>query len=239
MSDLPATIVDDLGIGGLAPLGSHPTRGDVISGIAKQSAAGRVRLGLLGFEGDAQADRRHHGGVDKAIHHYAVEHYAFWREILGDQPLLAAGGFGENISTAGLVEADVCIGDVVRLGSALVQVSQGRQPCWKLNLRFGCADLSRRVQATRRTGWYYRVLEEGVVERGDRLDIIERPAPAWTVDRALALVFRQYPPGTPADAVRAWLREAAALPGLSAGWQETFSRRLAHDEADDGRRLDG
>ncbi len=92
-----------------------------------------------------------HGGPDKAVHHYPADHYPFWRSELAGHPLLVApGAFGENISTLGLVEADICIGDRFRLGSALVEVSQGRQPCWKLDHRFGNAAMTAQVVATRR-----------------------------------------------------------------------------------------
>jgi MOSC domain-containing protein YiiM len=101
------------------------------SAIAKQPVTGPVRVHRLGLDGDAQADLTVHGGPDKAIHHYPHDHYAFWRESLGDHPLLADyGAFGENIATDGLTEEAICIGDRWRLGTALVEVSQGRQPCF-------------------------------------------------------------------------------------------------------------
>src|SRR5690606_2996352 len=123
----------------------------------------------LGHEGDEQADRAVHGGPEKAIHHYARDHYDLWRAEIGDHPLLhRPGAFGENISTTGLSEEDVCIGDRYRLGTALVEVSQGRQPCWKVDHRFGGLAISAAMVRSRRTGWYYRVIEEGAVGAGDR-----------------------------------------------------------------------
>src|SRR5690606_21570785 len=106
-----------------------------------------VRIGPLGLEGDEQGDPRVHGGVDKAVHHYPFEHYAAWRAELGDLPVLAApGAFGENLCSTGLDEDSVCLADRYALGDAVLEVSQGRQPCWKLNDRFGVRDMARRVQ---------------------------------------------------------------------------------------------
>ena len=112
------------------------------SAIAKAPLAGPVKIGFLGLEGDEQADRRVHGGPDKALHHYPHDHYARWREGRDGEPLLAApGAFGENVATLGLTEEQVCIGDRFRLGSALVEISQGRQPCWKQGERLHWAAL--------------------------------------------------------------------------------------------------
>ena len=144
------------------------TRPGSRSAIAKQPVPGPVAVGTEGLHGDEQGDRRVHGGPDKAIHHYPREHYAAWRGEIGAHPLLdGPGAFGENISTTGLVEADLCLGDRLRLGTATVEVSQGRQPCWKLSDRFGVPDMARRVQDSGRSGWYYRVVEPGLVQAGD------------------------------------------------------------------------
>ena len=145
-----------------------PFRADEASAIAKAAREGSVAVGLLGLEGDEQADAVHHGGIDKALHHYPADHYAFWRGEIGDHPLLAApGGFGENIAAHGLLESDVCIGDRFRLGTALVEISHGRTPCWKIGHRFALPKLTAQVVETRRSGWYYRVLEPGTVAAGD------------------------------------------------------------------------
>src|SRR5690606_10795759 len=118
------------------------TRPGSRSAIAKTPRSGPVRIGELGLDGDEQGDRRVHGGVDKAVHHYPFEHYARWRAELGPLPVLAApGAFGENLSSAGLDESNVCLGDRYALGSVVLEVSQGRQPCWKLNDRFGVRDM--------------------------------------------------------------------------------------------------
>jgi MOSC domain-containing protein YiiM len=188
---------------------------DEHSAIAKQPVEGPVRVGFLGLEGDEQADRKHHGGPDKALHHYAFDHYAGWAEHLGDHPLLAApGGFGENISTLGLTEEQVLLGDRFRLGTALIEVSHGRQPCWKLGHRFGYAPLAAKIVQNLRSGWYYRVLEEGVVQAGDRLELVERGLEAWPVSRLFHVLI-----GGGHKADRSVLPELAAQPLLAQTWR--------------------
>ena len=207
---------------------------DTLSGIGKTAVTHPLRLGPEGFEGDEQADRRVHGGVEKAVHHYPLDHYSDWRAELGDlQALTAPGGFGENISTAGLTEEEVAVGDTFRLGGALIQVSQGRQPCWKLNHRFGVADMARRVQQTGRTGWYYRVLQTGTVAPGDRLELIGRLAPDWTLRRLWHALY--------VDRMNlVELEGIAALDVLAEGWRKYAVRRLeSHRVEDWSARLDG
>lgn len=195
------------------------TRPGSRSAIAKRPRQGPVLAGPEGLDGDEQGDRRVHGGPDKAIHHYPHDHYAAWRAELGPHPLLEApGAFGENISTRGVTEADLCLGDRLRLGAAVVEVSQGRQPCWKLSDRFGIADLARRVQDSGRTGWYYRVLEPGPVQAGDVLELLERPWPDWPLTRLAGLLYRR-------TLDRAGLVAALALP-LVPSWRKVFERRL-------------
>lgn len=207
---------------------------DTLSGIGKTPVTRPLTLGPEGFEGDEQADRRVHGGIEKAVHHYPLDHYSDWREELGDLPALTApGGFGENISTAGLTEAEVAVGDTFRLGGALIQVSQGRQPCWKLNHRFGVRDMARRVQQTGRTGWYYRVLQIGTVAPGDRLELIDRLAPDWTLRRLWHALY--------ADRMNlVELEGIAALDVLAEGWRKYAVRRLKSRRVEDwSARLDG
>ena len=165
-----------------------PGRGD--SAIAKRAVTGSRRVGLLGIEGDAQADLTVHGGRDKAIHHYPRDHYAGWASALGPTPLLGApGAFGENISTTGMTEETVCLGDRYRMGSALVEVAQGRQPCWKQTHYLGVPKLVALMVASGRTGWYYRVIEEGAVAAGDALVLEDRPCPEWPVARLFGLLI--------------------------------------------------
>jgi MOSC domain-containing protein YiiM len=190
-------------------------RGDEPSAIAKTPVAGPQHVGPLGIAGDEQADLTVHGGTDKAIHHYPRDHYAWWAETLGDHALLKApGAFGENISTEGLVEHEACIGDRYRLGSALVEISQGRQPCWKLGHRFGVASVTAAVVTSRRSGWYYRVIEEGTVAAGDSLELVARPLPDWSVERVFGLLI-----GGDGKREPAALRALADMDGLAASWR--------------------
>lgn len=225
----PVARVDALLAGKARPY----TRPGTLSGIDKQPLAGAVWIGELGIAGDEQGDPRVHGGPDKAVHHYAFDHYADWCADLGALPLLEApGAFGENISTQGLTEADVCLGDRYALGEALLEVSQGRQPCWKLNDRFGVPDMARRVQTTGRTGWYYRVLRPGSARAGDVLELAERPHPDWTLQRLAALLYgRALAP--------ALLEPALRLP-LVPSWRKLIERRLQQGAVEDwSRRIDG
>ncbi|TCM18961.1 MOSC domain-containing protein YiiM [Novosphingobium sp. PhB165] len=203
----------------------HPFRDlDEPSAIGKHPVQGPVRVRRLGLEGDEQADLTVHGGPDKAIHHYPHDHYAFWRQAIGAHPLLADyGAFGENIATDGLTEEAVCIGDRWRLGTALVEVSQGRQPCWKLDHRFDGAAVNLGVVKSRRAGWYYRVVEEGAVAAGDAMELVARPWPEWSVQRVFGLLIagdhKRDPEGLEAlgevSALAApWVRRRAKLLGL-------------------------
>ena len=188
---------------------------DEPSAIAKVPLSGEVTIGPLGIVGDEQADRVFHGGPDKALHHYPADHYPVWRAALGGHPELAPGGFGENISTMGLTESDVRLGDRFRLGSALIEVSHGRQPCWKLGHRFGHATLAAQVVANGRCGWYYRVLEAGHATAGDRMDLVETGLADWTMDRLFALLI-----GGGHKRDRAALPYLAGLPVLAEAWRE-------------------
>ncbi|MCL1527241.1 MOSC domain-containing protein [Xanthomonas nasturtii] len=224
-----AVRIDSVAIGsvrGFTRPGSH-------SAIDKRAVQGAVQLGMEGLQGDAQGDRRVHGGPDKAIHHYPRDHYAAWRDELGAHGLLdAAGAFGENLSSVGLTEAEVCLGDRFALGTAVVEVSQVRQPCWKLSDRFGVRELARRVQETGRTGWYYRVLQPGSVAAGDLLTLQARPHPQWTLSRLQQLLYARK---VDVAAVTAVLQ----LP-LVPSWRTLFERRLQRSEVESwSKRLDG
>lgn len=160
------------------------------SAIAKTAVVGPRSIGWLGIGGDAQADLSVHGGPDKAIHHYPRDHYAFWREALGPLPLLdQPGAFGENISTTGVTEDVACIGDRYRMGTALVEIAQGRQPCWKQAHRLNDKTVGTVMVRTRRCGWYYRVIEEGSVAAGDALVLLDRPHAEWSVARVIGLLI--------------------------------------------------
>jgi MOSC domain-containing protein YiiM len=223
--------IDALLVGRAVPF----TREGTYSAIAKTAVAGPVRIGRLGLEGDEQGDVRVHGGPDKAVHHYPFDHYAAWRDELGDLPQLARpGGFGENVSTRGMTEERICLGDRLRAGSVVLEVSQPRQPCWKLADRFGVPHMARFVQDRLRTGWYYRVLEEGVAAAGDRLVLLERRWPNWSIRRLVELLYTR---GLGLE--RETLREASILP-LPESWSKLIEGRLSRGTIEDwSSRLDG
>ncbi len=217
-------------VGAVAPLGPKA----VPSGIVKRPVATPIVLTRTGFAGDAQGDTRRHGGPEKAVHQYPFDHYATWAAEVGANALLSwPGAFGENLSTTGLREADVAVGDVFKLGSAVLQVSQGRQPCWKLNERFSNRAMAREVQRTGRTGWYYRVLQTGVVAPGEALVIDDRNTPEWSVQRIWKTFY--------VDTMnRPELEAIAALPTLAQGWRDHASRRLSSGQVEDWTsRLEG
>ncbi len=216
----------ELRIGRVAPLGV----GEAVSAIDKQKADRPLLAGPLGLKGDEQADRKHHGGPDKAIHAYATAHLPIWAAELPDRAgRLRPGAFGENLAIAGATEADFCLGDRWRLGGALLEVSQGRQPCWKLNLRFDLQDMARRVQETGRSGWYFRVLEPGMVAAGDHGVLADRPNPAWTLARVSHLLYHD-------RMNRPALTELASLPCLTESWRRLAEARLASGRTEDWSR---
>lgn len=200
--------IESLLTGRITPLTDMET-----SAIAKTRVAGPRTVHLLGIEGDSQADLSVHGGPDKALHHYPRDHYDWWAERIGAHPLLASpGAFGENISTRAVTEHDLCIGDRLRLGSALVEVCQGRQPCWKQAHRLEDKRVVGLMVKSGRTGWYYRVIEEGSVAAGDEIVAVSRLHPEWTVARTTALCVAGV--GTREEA-----RELAAMRELAASWR--------------------
>jgi MOSC domain-containing protein YiiM len=223
-------VIDQLFCGKIAPLGDF----GAASGIAKHPVAGPWTITENGIVGDHQGDTRVHGGAEKAIHHYPREHYVQWRAEAPDVALFnAPPAFGENISTLGLKEDDVCIGDVFRLDDVILQIGQGRQPCWRINAHTGWPDLARRVHETARSGWYYRVLQTGTVEPGHTLRFLERPQPDWTVGRVMRAMLAR-------GVDRSELSGIAEIPELSENWRRTCRKRIAANRTEDwGKRLDG
>ena len=191
---------------------------EVETSIWKTPVAGRVRVREHNLDGDEQSDLTVHGGPDKAVYLYPSEHYAFWRRELPDAEL-AWGGFGENLTTRGLLEDAACIGDRIRCGTAELAVSQPRSPCFKLGIRFGRPDLVKRFQQSGRTGFYLRVVRPGEIGAGDALELLPASGDRMSIAEIARLM-------TTADADRDALRRAAALPGLAESWRSEFVSRL-------------
>lgn len=216
----------ELRVGRAAPLGAAGAR----SAIDKQAVSGPLAVNTLGFDDDEQADTKHHGGPHKAVHAYAISHLPTWTQELPERAArFRPGAFGENLVLDGVTEADVCLGDRWRVGAALFEVSQGRQPCWKLNLRFDVPDMARRVQDSGRSGWYFRVVEPGIVAAGDRGTLSTRPNPDWSLARVSHLLYHD-------RMHRAALAELAAIPGLPESWLRLVEARLASGKTEDWSR---
>lgn len=207
--------MDALTVDALLSGRAFPIRGEEKSAIGKTPVVGAAEIGSLGLAGDEQADRRVHGGPDMALHHYPRDHYAFWRTLKPDHPMLSsAGAFGENISVAGLIEDGVCIGDRFALGSAIVEVSQGRQPCWKQGHVMQWPEMVALIVKSGCCGWYYRVIETGTASAGDTMTRIDNPFPQWTVARVFSLLIKGEGKSEPEA-----LEQLAELEPLSGVWR--------------------
>lgn len=187
------------------------------TGFYKESCSGPIWLGRVNLAGDGQADLENHGGPEKAVNVYPMEHFSFWESAYKNQAFLA-GSFGENFTIKGLLEADVCIGDIFEVGQALVQISQPRQPCWKLARYWGLKDLALKVQETGRTGWYFRVLQEGFIKAGDQIILTERQSPQWTVAIANRIMHHETQNRQAAQAL-------SECSDLSARWRDKLKQR--------------
>lgn len=180
--------VHSIQIGRAAPLGPEGT----VSGFVKNPVATAVEVGELGIVGDEQADLRVHGGPDKAVYGYALEHYSTWRaEFPQHAMLLVPGGLGENLTLETCSEADVCVHDVVQIGTAMFQVTQPRQPCFKFALRFDDVAMPRAMIRNGYSGWYYRVLESGRLQAGDVVRLTQRFIPRWPIERVNRLIVQR------------------------------------------------
>jgi MOSC domain-containing protein YiiM len=193
--------------------------------IWKIPREGRLHVTALNVEGDEQSDPSVHGGTYKAVYCYPSEHYDYWRRELPGVDL-PWGAFGENLTTEGLLEPDVSIGDRIRIGRAEFLVTQPRQPCFKLGIRHARDDMVKRFIASGRPGFYVRVVAEGDIAAGDSIQCVGHDAGSISVSDIFALYFDDE---APVDA----LTRAAEAPGLSPGWKDHFLKRL---EALDTRR---
>lgn len=204
------------------------------SAILKAPRHGDVAIGALGLEGDAQHDRRHHGGPAKAVLCYGAAHYAAWAPLatahlaehgatlatIPDSDTFGPGAFGENLLVDGLDESTTCLGDRWRVGGVVLRITEPRGPCGTLARRWAWPALVGEVRRTARAGWYCAVDVPGTVRIGDRVELLERVAPAWTVARAFHLLEARV-------ASRSDVEELLASPGAHEGLRERLARRLA------------
>jgi MOSC domain-containing protein YiiM len=192
--------------------------GPVSTGIFKEPVAGRVMLRTLNLDGDRQADLSVHGGPSKAVYVYPSEHYDYWkRELPGMN--LPWGMFGENFTSAGLLESKVNIGDRFRIGSAVVMVTEPRMPCYKLGIKFGRSDIVKKFLASERTGFYFAVLQEGEVCAGDPMELIEKTDDSIRVSDITRLYTRD-------KHNLGLLRRAVEVEALPESWKSYFHERI-------------
>ena len=196
------------------------SNGDPVStGIFKEPVAGRVMLRTLNLDGDRQADLSVHGGPSKAVYAYPSEHYDYWTHEFPDMKL-PFGMFGENFTTAGLLETELNVGDKFRVGSAIVMATEPRMPCYKLGIRFGRSDIIKRFLASERTGFYFAVLQEGEVGVGDAMELIEKSKDSLRLSDITALYTRE-------KQNVGLLRRAIEVATLPESWKDYFRQRLA------------
>ncbi|WDD36652.1 MOSC domain-containing protein (plasmid) [Nostoc sp. UHCC 0926] len=194
----------------------------VRTGIFKEPVNARVMVRELNLDGDRQADLTLHGGVDKAVYVYPFEHYEYWQSELPDTEL-TLGIFGENFTVIGLREEELNIGSRFKIGSVELMVTQPRFPCYKLGIRFGRSDMVKRFLASRRTGFYFRVLQEGEVGVGDTLELMSRDDNNITVANIIQLYVREQ--NNPE-----LLHQAAQLQALPESWRDYFQEQIRRQD---------
>jgi len=183
-----------------------------LTSFYKQRVTGPVRVLSDRIEGNEQADLRFHGGADKALLAYSAEHYPLWQAEL-HLPEMTGGGFGENLTIAGQTEQTVCLGDRYAINDVILEVSQPRQPCWKLARRWRVSDLPKRVIRTSRSGWYFRVIQPGEIEAGQTVTLLTRPHPTWPLTRVSQVFYTK-------GGHTAERQELADVPELADAWRE-------------------
>ncbi|MFP2241123.1 6-hydroxyaminopurine reductase [Pseudescherichia vulneris] len=199
------------------------------SAIAKRQVDGELELTDRGLVGDEQAEKKIHGGPDRALCHYPREHYAEWaREFPEQADLFCAPAFGENLSTIGMTEKTVFIGDIYRWGEVLIQVTQPRSPCFKLNYHFGISDLSSQMQSSGKMGWLYRVIVAGKVSTEQPLELVSRLSDVSVYDAAAIAWY------TPYDDEQ--YRRLLSAAGLSVSWTRTMQKRRLNGQIEDNSR---
>ncbi len=191
---------------------------EVRTGIFKEPVSGRIALGRTNLEGDGQADLTLHGGVHKAVYAYPIEHYDAWKREL-DREDLPYGQLGENLTVEGMLEEDICIGDIFRVGSASLQVSQPREPCFKLGIKFGSPAFPKKFLKSERSGFYFRVVEEGEVGAGDPISRLRKDPARLSVREVyhLKMFDSQNTEGA---------RRVLGVEALSPSWRASFTKIL-------------
>ena len=205
--------------------GKVAERYGIETAIDKQPVNTSLYLSFGGLAGDECADKLHHGGLERALHQYPAEHYAYWQEKYNTDNAWQAAGMGENISSIGMTEQTVYLGDRYQWGEAIIEVSQPRSPCFKLNKRWGIENLSVDMQDVSRSGWLYRVIQPGMVSVNEPLELIERVANAMTITAVCETFF-----GDPLNNEKLLILKKQSR--LSDSWMEKIVQRLASNEVE-------
>ncbi|KGJ94625.1 MOSC domain-containing protein [Colwellia psychrerythraea] len=205
--------------------GKVAVRYGIETAIDKQPINTNVYLSFDGLAGDECADKLHHGGLERALHQYPAEHYGYWQEKYNSNSAWQAAGMGENMSSIGMTEQTVCLGDRYQWGEAIIEVSQPRSPCFKLNKRWGIEGLSVDMQDVSRSGWLYRVIQPGMVSVEEPLELIDRVDNAMTITAVCETFF-----GDPLNTEK--LLKLKEQNTLSASWMEKVEQRLVNNEVE-------
>jgi MOSC domain-containing protein YiiM len=205
--------------------GKVAQRYGIETAIDKIAVEESVFLSLSGLEGDQCADARHHGGTERALHQYPLEHYVYWRKKYGTTFDWLSPGMGENLSSEGMTEDTVCLGDRYQWGEAIIEVGQPRSPCFKLNKRWGVEGLSVDMQQISRCGWLYRVIKSGMVSVREPLVLIDRVPNAMTLREVCEAFF-----GDPLD--KEGLQQLKQQSRLSSSWSSKVESRLKTNQVE-------
>ncbi|WP_430788468.1 MOSC domain-containing protein [Virgibacillus flavescens] len=201
------------------------------SGMFKKEVAGNCWLSISGLEHDEVADKKNHGGPEKAVFAYPINHYTFWQKEL-DTNEIGIGAMGENLALQEVDEYSACIGDTFEIGDAIIQIAQPRQPCWKPARRFRVMDLALQIQNSGRTGWYFRVLKEGFIQSESKMNLVERHYPQWTIAACNEIMHVKKDDLIQAEAL-------ASCELLAPNWKQTLSKRLSGHRSSIANRVYG
>ena len=205
--------------------GKVAERYGIETAIDKHPVNTSLYLSVDGLAGDECADKLHHGGLERALHQYPAEHYAYWQQKYNTDNAWQAAGMGENISSIGMTEQTVCLGDRYQWGEAIIEVSQPRSPCFKLNKRWGIENLSVDMQDISRSGWLYRVIQPGMVSVNEPLELIDRVTNAMTITAVCETFF-----GDPLNNEKLLVLKKQSR--LSDSWMEKVVQRLVSNEVE-------
>lgn len=213
------------------PNATNPMDREWESGIFKKENSEQLWLTKTGLEGDEIADKKVHGGPEKALFAYPIKHYTYWKKNLNNENI-DMGAMGENLAVLEMDEFSVCIGDTYKFGDAIIQVSQPRRPCWKPARRFRVKDFALRIQHSGRTGWYFRVLQGGHIISGIDIELIDRPHPQWTIAACNEVMYIYKEDLRLAE-------ELASVELLAPNWKRSLNKRLKGRVSNDTKRVFG